>query len=714
MDDIKNRRFRQLRKSHAWVSVIVFFFVFIITAMFSAIFISSFAFYVIEDKINEEYEDISFITSVYEKAQTDGSDPYRYIDDSDRKYIIFSSDGTELFRSEGTTITGNETPRRLHTVKRNIKIIPDPDTSILIFTEDDECVVNILGLISGIRDHAGNNGIKVLPDNSDADGFDPDDLFPDESDNDEPYSYGTERPIDFLHIPLWIVTEAGGNKLVTQAFISLNLKDMTLFAMFFVLLSIIMLTIFVILIVNIISSITRRNRLLEVFFADVTTGGHNWLWFVIKGQQLIGKSRNRSKRYAVVNVVFVNYRNFCVCHSVREGDIMLRKVHTTLKSAVTKKEMCAHCTSSNYALLMEFTDRDAFERRMRSMLSLLEGIDSTHKFAFHAGVSVIEPDGTAFPGGIIVRRKNVDLEIEYNNACTARATLEASDDSGLAFFDMKLIEDQKWLDAVQEKQASALANEEFLVFYQPKYDPCTDTLRGAEALIRWQSPDFGFVPPGRIIPIYEKNGFITEIDHYMVSHVARDQKAWLDSGCKCVPVSVNVSRAHFIESDLAEQIRDMVDKEGCPHDLIEIELTESAFFDDKKAMISTISKLKEYGFAVSMDDFGSGYSSLNSLKDMPLDVLKLDADFFRGTSSDGRGEIVVAEAIKLAKSLNMRTVAEGVEVRDQVDFLAAQGCDMIQGYYYAKPMPKNEFEQRMASGSKNAQAEPAEPADISG
>ena len=181
----------------------------------------------------------------------------------------------------------------------------------------------------------------------------------------------------------------------------------------------------------------------------------------------------------------------------------------------------------------------------------------------------------------------------------------------------------------------------------------------------------------------------------MLRHVAADQKKWLDKGYNCVPVSVNVSRAHFIESDLAEQIRDMVDAAGTPHDLIEIELTESAFFDDKKALINTINRLKSYGFAVSMDDFGSGYSSLNSLKDMPLDVLKLDAEFFRGESDGDRGELVVSEAIRLGKMLNMKIVAEGVEVKEQVDFLADADCDMIQGYYFAKPMPGDEYEERL-------------------
>ena len=138
-----------------------------------------------------------------------------------------------------------------------------------------------------------------------------------------------------------------------------------------------------------------------------------------------------------------------------------------------------------------------------------------------------------------------------------------------------------------------------------------------------------------------------------------------------------------------------MDNEGTPHDLIEIELTESAFFDDKKALIDTILKLKEYGFMVSMDDFGSGYSSLNSLKDMPLDILKLDAEFFRGDINGGRGEIVISKAISLAKSLNMLTVAEGVEFKEQVDFLAEKGCDMIQGYFFAKPMLGEEYADKM-------------------
>ncbi len=496
-------------------------------------------------------------------------------------------------------------------------------------------------------------------------------------------------------LPLWISIDLrDGNELVAKAYVRINVRDVALFTILAIVVAVIIFLVFIVVVANVIGGFIRQRRITNFFFTDQVTKGRNWMWFKDRSDQLLRKKKNAKNKYAVINLVFVKYRTFCLCHSVTEGEEVLKKVNDWMESSIEKKELMAHVTNSNFAMLLRYVDADDLDIRIKTLIKELEQIDTEHKFAFQAGVNKI--DVSKDENGRFVKRKNIDIEQEYNNACAARATFGTSEDSGVAYFDEKLVEEQKWIDMVQEKQQQALDNEEFMVYYQPKYDPKTNELRGAEALIRWQSPDYGFVSPGRIIPIFEKNGFITEIDHYMIQHVAKDQKAWLDKGFKCVPVSVNVSRAHFIESDLAEQIRDMIDKVGTPHNLIEIELTESAFFDDKNAMISTIEKLKSYGFSVSMDDFGSGYSSLNSLKDMPLDVLKLDAEFFRGENSGERGEIVVTEAIKLAKSLNMRTVAEGVEIKEQVDFLAEQGCDMIQGYYFAKPMPKDEYEARMS------------------
>ena len=187
----------------------------------------------------------------------------------------------------------------------------------------------------------------------------------------------------------------------------------------------------------------------------------------------------------------------------------------------------------------------------------------------------------------------------------------------------------------------------------------------------------------------------------MVERVAKLQAEWIKEGFNVVPISVNISRAHFTREDLTEHICSLIDKYDVPHNLVELELTESAFFEEKNIIMSTVNKMQNAGFHVSMDDFGSGFSSLNSLKDLPLDVLKLDAEFFRGDTEDERGEVIVGKTIELAKDLDMEIVAEGVEKERQVNFLAGVGCDMIQGFYFDKPMPCDEFEERMKAGVAN-------------
>ena len=242
---------------------------------------------------------------------------------------------------------------------------------------------------------------------------------------------------------------------------------------------------------------------------------------------------------------------------------------------------------------------------------------------------------------------------------------------------------------------AALLNGEFKLYLQPKFDPVTEKIVGAEALVRWISPEDGMIPPNRFIPVFEENGFITKLDDYMILAVAKLQSEWKLKGQKQVPVSVNISRVNFVKEDLAAHICHLVDSYGADHAGIELELTESAVFGNKERLMQILKELKLCGFSISMDDFGTGYSSLNSLKDLPIDVLKLDMDFFRGEDEQQRGEIVVKETIRLAQALHLKIVAEGIEKKEQVEFLAEQGCDMIQGFYFAKPMPVEEFNERI-------------------
>lgn len=676
------KKLKKVKKS-GWIGSVIAFFVFtILFAIGLVLGALALGTYVLESKISTEYEAIEYMAGIYEKGLKSGDDRvFDFLDEEGRAYIIRDKDGNVIHQNGENTCSFEGEKVKMSRYKYKIMVYRDSEKDY-IYPENGELNLDFGEINDGINEE----------------NYAADDDEADEDIDDEDFFNIEEKDVKMLGMPLWISLDINNSQqeFIAKADYRLNIHDLYLIIGIVIAFLVVVAVIFVMMFVKIIRGIIRQKRIMDLFYTDDVTQGNNWMYFIIKGEQQLKKRRNKDVGFAIVNLSFVNYRNYCVCHSVKRGEEMLRRVYDTISSKLDKNEICAHVTVEEFALMLRYEDEEALRVRLHGIVNGLENIDMNHKFGFHVGVELI--DKSVDDKGLVVKRKDIDIEKEYNYACAACVSIGESDESEVVFFDDKLVEEQRWIDKVQERQSQALANEEFLVYYQPKYDPKTNELRGAEALIRWNSPEFGLVSPGRFIPIFEKNGFITEIDHYMIQHVAHDQKMWLDKGIQCVPISVNVSRAHFIESDLAEQIRDMVDAEGTPHELVEIELTESAFFDDKNAMIKTIDKLKGYGFAVSMDDFGSGYSSLNSLKDMPLDVLKLDADFFRGDTEDERGEIVVSEAIKLAKHLNMRTVAEGVEIRKQVDFLASQGCDMIQGFYFAKPMPRDEFEKKYEAG----------------
>lgn len=492
--------------------------------------------------------------------------------------------------------------------------------------------------------------------------------------------------------PYWIAAPMSESSqiLMVKSILTVKVKDYTYLAAGIIIAVIIAFFVFILMIVSVIMNLSANSKLRRWLYRDNIIKGHNWLWYAVTTQDILCKRKNAHKTYAVVDLVFVRYRNFVLCHSVKEAEALLRQVVLVIFGKLKKGELIAHSTASALPLFLEVKDEDDARARLQDIISTLEAIPCGHRLAFKAGVYLVIPAQEK----VALNQKHYipDIDLLYNNACAASLSLSEVADSGIAFFDSNFVDEEKWIDTVTNRQQAAVNNEEFLVYYQPKYDPRTNEHMGTEALIRWQTPDMGLVPPYKFIPIFEDNGFITHIDDYMLTHVARNQARWLHEGRKCVPISCNVSRAHFGTENLAEYICNLVDREGCPSSLIEIELTESAFFDDENTMITTINRLKYYGFLVSMDDFGTGYSSLNSLKDMPLDILKLDAGFFRGSEDNPRTRIVVSEALALAKSLNMKTVAEGVEDKSTVDFLAQEGCDMIQGFYFAKPMPQAEYE----------------------
>lgn len=485
--------------------------------------------------------------------------------------------------------------------------------------------------------------------------------------------------------------------LYVEKSIELQRQDIYYIARLGLITLIILLTPLLFMFINTVMNIYTQRATTKMLYTDAVTGGHNWIYFQGAARKTLEAFRNARKPYALVNLHLVHYANYVNCYGSEEGENLLECMDGFLRARMGSTETFGHNGGADFGLILRCQGADAAEwkqycqNRLRSLLAELASLQPERKLHFHAGVYLIEPVNSS---DRMNKRKNMNINQMFSYATAAQRARNGGD-AQICFFDTALLEAQNWEQWVENHMQLALTADEFEVYYQPKYAPGSGRLVGAEALVRWNCRDRGMIPPGKFIPLFESNGFIMKLDDYMIAKVAKQQVEWAIQGKKTVPVSVNVSRIHFSMDDLAEHIVRMIDAYGARHDLIELEVTESAFFDDKELLIETVRRLRAYGFKISMDDFGAGYSSLNSLKDIPLDVLKLDAEFFRGEDVMDHGRVIVKEAVSLAHQLDMRVVAEGVEQKEQVDFLAGIGCDMIQGYYYAKPMPREEFEQRI-------------------
>ena len=292
--------------------------------------------------------------------------------------------------------------------------------------------------------------------------------------------------------------------------------------------------------------------------------------------------------------------------------------------------------------------------------------------------------------------EDVDTSLSAQAVCD-RATLpigriKQKFQKNVALYDDDMRKVQMIEQEILENMESSLQNRQFQIYYQPKHDLRTDRTGGAEALVRWIHPKLGFVRPDLFIPLFERNGFITQLDFYIWEEVCTELKRLEQLGIPIVPVSINASRMDFEVPDLAEHIRDLADRYGLKHSLLHVELTESMYSDNPGQIARTLEKLHEYGFVIELDDFGAGYSSLTSLNTLRLDVMKLDMSMIRHATATKDYSILRFAAL-LADGMRMKTVVEGVETEDQVAALKVLGCDYIQGYYYSKPIPAKEFEQ---------------------
>ena len=659
MNNAKDKRIKKLKRKRIWPSVIGLFVLLSIMCLLSIIIMGASIVDIMQRKVNQSLARTEKIASLYEDYNDSNA---KDINENVEAYIKISDEigAVALVDKEGNPIwiSGGEYPALDNLVDFDVTYGEEVLHLKLIIVEGENQIFKIDNNELVIDDNILNS-IKInnLSENN---------IF---SENDANV---------IMHLNQWFLVPVGDIQVLVFNDVNLYGYEIIMPIMIGGLIIVLMLIFAIYYLVSVISVFVNMRKMTRLIYTDVVTGGNNWLHFVKKGTSLLKKNRKGKFNYAVLHLQMRKYRSFCTCLGVRRGEELIESFYNVLKKKLGTKEVMVHHENAQFAILLKYTDKQQLLNRISEIEKELDAVLPNMKLYFGVGVYQVE-----------VGEK--DIEQLYNNALIACEMLSEEADNQIAFFDVEMNKRKMWERKVEDDMDKALQNKEFKVYLQPKISARGEMLAGAEALVRWIHPSEGFIPPNRFIPIFEQNGFILKLDDYMLEEIAAQQAQWISEGKEVVPISVNVSRAHFTREDLAEHICTIVDKYNVPHNVIELELTESAFFDDKKVLLNTVNKLRDVGFIVSMDDFGAGYSSLNSLKELKIDVLKIDADFFRGASEQERGMLIVSEVIDLAKKLNMKIVAEGIESREQVDFLVEQECDLIQGYFYAKPMPISDF-----------------------
>ncbi|MBE6901070.1 MAG: EAL domain-containing protein [Ruminococcaceae bacterium] len=431
---------------------------------------------------------------------------------------------------------------------------------------------------------------------------------------------------------------------------------------------------------------------------DTLTGGRNKQKFIEDVKKMMKKTSPDKWAMVMFDIdkfKFVNDRL-----GYQEGDRMLERIYKTLSDNMDDSELFSRISDDNFACVIRNGPDNEITTRFSNIYAEFERRNSLfvkYPVVFSAGVCRL---GQCREGG-----KEIDINTALDRCIIAKRTMKSAHFTSIAFYDGKIRDKALREKDYENLMPVALEHREFECYLQPKYGLKSRHIEGAEALIRWNSKEFGFVFPNEFIPISEKNGFVVELDFFILEEVCRAMRRWIDDGKTPIVVSVNQSRLHLNYDDYIWRLREIVDKYEIPYEYIELELTESVFMENADRLLEIMQKLHDIGFKLSLDDFGSGYSSLNMLKDIPVDVVKIDREFFSGTVNSEKGRAVISTVVDLAANLNMEVISEGVETKEQVEFLTEINCAMVQGYYFAKPMTIAQFEELWQKDLDMRQAE---------
>ena len=410
---------------------------------------------------------------------------------------------------------------------------------------------------------------------------------------------------------------------------------------------------------------------------DPLTGLYNRETFYTEARLLLG-ARHDTK-YCIVCMDISCFKIINDLFHADTGNVILRTAADYFKAKLNPRTSLSCRADADHFVLCVPAEELDMDQIIKDLDERIQALHISHNILFFAGIYHVD---------------NINLPINQmcDRAGMALRRIKGSYLTRYAYYDAKMRDQMIEELLITGNLEIALLEHQFTIFLQPIFDPHKNTVVSAEALVRWFHPVHGMVSPGKFIPVCERNGFIVRLDRFVWEETCRLQRKRLDAGKPVVPISVNLSRLNFYSLDLPEFLANLLEKYKLEPWMLKLEVTESAYTDNQLQLLDMISTFKGLGFSVLMDDFGSGYSSLNMLKDMPLDTLKVDMAFIRELEKSKRVAVILKFIVALAEELGMSVVVEGVETQAQADYVSSLGDVSIQGYFFSRPLPIPDYE----------------------
>jgi diguanylate cyclase (GGDEF)-like protein len=416
----------------------------------------------------------------------------------------------------------------------------------------------------------------------------------------------------------------------------------------------------------------------------------------------IEHAERRKEIFALIYIGLDNFQRINDSLGYSIGDLLLKAVADRLTNSLRKSDLVARSDKGETVSVVSRVGGDEFivlahdlnqaqdaaktSRRLLEEMSAPYDISGREVFlTVSIGIALYPDDGT-------------DVDDLLKNAEKAMRHTKSEGKNNFHFYSSSMHTSVLAVLIMESDLHKALERNEFVLYYQPQVDTATRMVKGMEALIRWIHPDKGLIPPMQFIPLAETSGLIIPIGEFVIRTVCRQIKTWQEAGYKQINISLNVSGRQFDQQNLIEIVKDALQDTMISPQCLELEITESTIMRNPEKALRILTELKATGIGISIDDFGTGYSSLSYLKRLPLDFLKIDQSFVKSLASDSRDQAIVRATIAMAHSLNLKTIAEGVETEAQLSFLQEHGCDEIQGYFFSRPLPAEEIPGILAKG----------------